>query len=517
MIIKKIKPIALVAILLFQPILVHAGFLSTYFENVGSDSLQKNSLDSTNPKLKKQKIQGALAVMQFYNGKLDGDFNTFESRTAIKRLQEKLNLEQSGFLSDKEKNQLTYLSNLYASLKSKDIERPKKIAIYDEIDSTKESMINKTLIQEYLSCLNEELHSVRVIADLEDAKVFINGQETSTILLGYSPLLLESGEYEIEVNKISENNEWVYSGKKTVVIKNLSNIDIEITKNETVKRKNRIKDEAEKRKNRSKKDASQRKNRSKEGARIKEAKRLSLWNSKEIINDNKNFAVWEDSKRIKKGMSLVNSRRYCDTLEFSHRSNWRLPSSEEAFMFINLHDRTNNTTPKAYEESMLLYDSGLVKYTSPRRIHDSILDTKIFPLRCISDNSDKQQSIKNAKKEIAEYVGVNEYPNNIYIDKKNKLMWEAGNAGHRDNESFDTANNHCEKLGLGNYKDWRLPSGFELRYFYKELPQFIHFEDGYFWTNQEEKNGSKLRYASRSNKLSTDSSWYSAYKCVREI
>jgi hypothetical protein len=515
--IKKIKPIALVAILLFQPILVHAGFLSTYFENVASDALQKNSLDSINPELKKQKIQGALAVMGFYGGKLDGDFDTFESRTAIKKLQEKLNLEQTGFLSDKEKSQLTYLSNLYASLKSKDIKKPKNIAVYDEIDSTQESMINKTLIQEYLSFLNEKLHSVRVIADLEDAKVFINGQETSTILLGYSPLLLKSGEYEIEIKKFSENNEWFYSGKKTVVIEDLSNIDIAITKNETNKRKERIKNEAEKRKNRSKENASQRKYRSKKGARIKEEKRLSLWNSKEIIEDDKNFAVWEDSKRINKGMSLVNSKKYCDTLEFSQRSNWRLPSSEEAFMFINLHDRTNNSTPKAYKETMLLYDSGLVKYTNPRRLYDSVLDSKSFPLRCISDNSDKQQSIKNSKKEIAEYVGVNEYPHNTYIDKKNKLMWEAGKAGHRDNDSFDTAENHCEKLGLGNYKDWRLPSGFELRYFYKELPQFIHFEDGYFWTNQVEKNGSKLRYASRSNKISTDSSLYSAYKCIREI
>lgn len=512
MIIKKIRPIALFAILLFQPITVYAGFLSTYFENLASASLQKNGGDLTSPKLKEQKIQGALAVMQFYDGRLDGDFDTFESRTAIKKLQEKFNLEQTGFLSDKEKRQLTYLSNLYASLKIKNIKKSKQIAIYDEIDSTIDSMINKTFIQEYLPCLNEKLHSVRVIADLEDAKVIINGQETSTILLGYSPLLLVSGEYEIEVKKFSEDNEWLYSGKKTININNIANVDITITKNETNKRKERFEDESNKRKNRFKDEA-----RIKEEANIKEENRLSLWNSREIIDDNKNFAVWEDSKRIKEGMSLVNSRKYCDTLEFSYRTNWRLPSSEEAFMFINLHDKTNNTTPKAYEETMLLYDSGLVKYTNPRRLHDRILDSKKFPLRCISDNLDKQLSIKNEKKEIAKYVGINEYSNNIYIDKKNKLMWEAGKAGHRDNQTFDTAKSHCEKLGLENYKDWRLPSSIELRYFYKELPQFIHFEDGLFWTNQEEKNGNKLRYASRSNKLLTDVSSYSAYKCVREI
>lgn len=255
-----LRVVCLIALLNTQA--VHAGFLSQFFANVASDSLQSKG-KGTDPLLKEKKIQAALAVMNFYQGKLDGDFDTFESRTGIKKFQKAYNLEETGFLSELEKSQLTYLSNLFTDLKKKDVDKQKKVAIYDEIDSAKESILNKSLIQQYLPFLEAEVYSVRIIAELEDADVYINEKKVSTILLGYSPQTLTPGSYDIEVKQITEDEEWLFSGRANIDVSSLTNVEIDIKKEPTEKRVARLKEEA----------------------RIREEKRLALWNSTDYIKD----------------------------------------------------------------------------------------------------------------------------------------------------------------------------------------------------------------------------------------
>ncbi|WP_042153659.1 MULTISPECIES: hypothetical protein [unclassified Pseudoalteromonas] len=175
--IKKILPISLAALFSVSPV-ANAGFFSTFFANVASDSFQKNGRGNSTPNLKEKKIQAALGVMALYNGKLDGDLDTFESRTGIKKFQGQYNLDQTGFLTDTEKSQLVYLSNLYVSLKKKGVTESKKIAIYNEIDSTTDSMVNKTLIEEYLPFLSDDKYKLRITSEHEDATVYIDGKKS---------------------------------------------------------------------------------------------------------------------------------------------------------------------------------------------------------------------------------------------------------------------------------------------------------------------------------------------------
>lgn len=219
-----------------------AGFWGSFFANVAADSISgKHS--NRDPLLKEKKIQGALAVMGHYKGKADGDFNTFESRTAIKRFQVSNGLEETGILSEHEMSQLSYLSNLYASIQKKGVKQTTKNAMYDEIDSAIDSMRSKGLVEEYLGFLNPELHSLRVISTQEDADVFLNGEIVGQISLGHLAIKLESNSYSIKVQQFSEDGEWQYIGEKEAKLEQNTNIELASKKTATTKRLTRLKKE----------------------------------------------------------------------------------------------------------------------------------------------------------------------------------------------------------------------------------------------------------------------------------
>ena len=204
----------MVGFTLLIPNYTYAGFWSQFFANVASDSLK--GTESRDPLIKEKKIQGALAVMGFYNGKATGDFDTFESRTAIKKYQKNFNLEETGFLSDKEKSQLAYLSSLFTELKKGKPSESKRNSIFDEIDSTKSSMIQKGFLEKNLSFLSEEKSVLRVVSSEEDADVYINNKKVGNILLGYYTQPIELGSYNIEVKKSFKH--WEEIGKKSISI-----------------------------------------------------------------------------------------------------------------------------------------------------------------------------------------------------------------------------------------------------------------------------------------------------------
>lgn len=214
---------------------VQAGFWGSFFANVAADSVS-GKRSSRDPLLSEKKIQGALAVMGHYNGKPDGDFDTFESRTAIKRFQASNGLEETGILSEHEKSQLSYLSNLYTSIQKKGVEQTTKNAMYDEIDSAIDSMRSKGLVEEYLGFLSPDTFSLRIISSQEDADVYLNQNKVGQVTLGYLPLQLESDNYDIKVEQFSKDGEWRYTGTNTSELKQNLNLEISVEKNETPKR-----------------------------------------------------------------------------------------------------------------------------------------------------------------------------------------------------------------------------------------------------------------------------------------
>jgi len=239
----------LMMIFAIVPNIAQAGFFSTFFANVASDSLKSDGTKAgvhEDPTLKEKKIQGALGVMGYYEMCPDGDLNTFESRVAIKKFQEKIDSEQTGMLSETEKEQLLYLSNLYTGLKMPGLENPKKYSIYNEIDETIESMRKKAFYEKYLNYFDSS-EKVRIVGDVEEAAVLIDGEKVGEIMLGYNTQMLKPKKYDIKLEMLSKDGEWLYSGSKTIEVKDgvVGIVEVITTKNETPKRINRIKKETE--------------------------------------------------------------------------------------------------------------------------------------------------------------------------------------------------------------------------------------------------------------------------------
>jgi len=59
------------------------------------------------------RTQKSLAALGFYSGKIDGNINSYESRSAIKKMNESYGLSSSSALTSESKDQLIYLSHLY--------------------------------------------------------------------------------------------------------------------------------------------------------------------------------------------------------------------------------------------------------------------------------------------------------------------------------------------------------------------------------------------------------------------
>ena len=50
----------------------------------------------------------------------------------------------------------------------------------------------------------------------------------------------------------------------------------------------------------------------------------------------------------------------------------------------------------------------------------------------------------------------------IFIDNKNGLVWEDSYESKTTTRNFNDAQKYCDKLNIGDFDDWRLPTRMEL-------------------------------------------------------
>ncbi|EDZ63253.1 hypothetical protein SMGD1_1990 [Sulfurimonas gotlandica GD1] len=103
---------------------LEAGFLSGFMSSAAANALMsnggKNISIEDKEKLEAKKLQSILELLGFYSYKIDGNLNTFDSRTAIKKWQDSKKTgimgffkdKATGILSDEDKNNLLYLADL---------------------------------------------------------------------------------------------------------------------------------------------------------------------------------------------------------------------------------------------------------------------------------------------------------------------------------------------------------------------------------------------------------------------
>lgn len=212
--------VLLILIIFTQSQTAHAGLFSTFFANVASDALDKAYTHADDPLFKQKKVQAALGMMGYFDGRLDGDLNSLDSRLAIKGLQIESGRKNSGMLSEVDIEQLLYLSNLYVSLKKGRHTGEKLLVVYREIDTTIDALKDKKAKQK-----SKGGHRLRVIVEsteVEGANVFVGNDKVGNIDMGHFTTYLNKGDYQISIRKITEDGEWGFSGQQMVKITSAS-------------------------------------------------------------------------------------------------------------------------------------------------------------------------------------------------------------------------------------------------------------------------------------------------------
>ncbi len=115
------KTIAMIAMLL--PLTTHAGFWSSVAGGLVANSLTssgKNSKGIDSHQSDEMKVQQALYGLDLYDGNLDGNLNSIESRSAINKFQKKYDIKVSGILENNHIQHLLYIHEIYMKLVSLD-------------------------------------------------------------------------------------------------------------------------------------------------------------------------------------------------------------------------------------------------------------------------------------------------------------------------------------------------------------------------------------------------------------
>lgn len=163
-----------------------------------------------------------------------------------------------------------------------------------------------------------------------DARVSINGKELAKTNSNFVNLKLNKGKYLIIIEKQSEDEQWYYSGRKNIALTENTKVVINLAKNPTNKRLDRLEKEQK--------------------ARDLYNKKLNLANEKKLkplisldqnftslenlVYDSKTKLFWQDELIVSK-LSWKQAIFYCKKLELGGFNDWRLPKLKEILSIVD--------------------------------------------------------------------------------------------------------------------------------------------------------------------------------------
>lgn len=353
------------------------------------------------------------------------------------------------------------------------------------------------IIISFTGCGSE--NKVRIISDIENADVTIDGKIKSSIRIGYAKFLLKDGEHTVLIEKPSLDGEFIYTGKKTFNVESgkISNIEVETQKVLTQKGKERAEKELKIQKELEEKLALEKENYEK----LREENRVKLWNSTEVFQNN--AFIWEDSSSSIEKIVWEKAKERCENLEFAASKEWRLPTKKELLELYKYKDLlkykstgdywTSEASSEYYRVTVGFYNArviglGMNTQNISRCVRDTLTEEERETLEKVQIENEekkienekkllaKKKADASAKKEqeyiqnrlaIAKKVGLDSYPKGIYIDDKNKLIWQENIDKNRRN--FDEAQSYCENLSLAGFNDWKLPTVNELKFLIEKV------------------------------------------------
>jgi len=156
---------------------VNAGFwsntLGTMAGNAMSGSTSSGGQNDVDATKTEKRIQQVLTKLGYYESNIDGDLNTFETRSAIEELQSYYGLDDNGILSETEKQDILYMHDLLKNYKmewqypeDKDSKKLKKI--YKAFDKLEKRFSKGKFAKTYLSNkFKKEIKERRAYLDKE--------------------------------------------------------------------------------------------------------------------------------------------------------------------------------------------------------------------------------------------------------------------------------------------------------------------------------------------------------------
>jgi len=176
---------------------------------------------------------------------------------------------------------------------------------------------------------------------------------------------------------------------------------------------------------------------------------------------------------------------------------------------INAMDSSKQWTPLFY--ATFMQHKEMVKLLIKKGA-DQALKDKIYR---VADSYKTDWNYKESESDDLIYIGKSNKNMNITVEERYKmdrwqrdgnlvtdtklgLMWEDTNVTKSNKKTLENAKRYCEKLFLGGYRDWRLPSMEELLTLKKIfiprnfkngnhtiMPPFANVALGYYWSSSE--------------------------------
>ncbi len=406
-------------------------------------------------------------------------------------------------------------------------------------------------------CFKEE-GQVRIISDVQNAIIYIDGDKKGMTGDGYTTIILEEGEHKVRVYK-ERGEEWYYEGVKNVFVGAKSSVKINISTSSKptgfrLARLAREKKAEEERLAREKKAEKERLAREKkaEEERLAREKKESILRGKKFglssypkdtFYDTDTKRMWQDDENngntsLEKDWSSANS--YCKNLSIGEYSDWRLATKNE---LINLYKHKSNLqnigsdnywSSTTYENNndsvwILHFGNGSVN-DDYKFMHEYVrcvrLDKKVEAEEKKAEEKKRVEEKKIAeekkrveeKKRLEEKKKAKKIAKLSYFDKRTKLMWVDDKASKGVKRTWSGAKKYCKNLKLLGFKNWRLATTNELTSLYKHKSNLKHTGSYFYWSSNTDSVGryAKIVYFSNNGDVGKNFMSNNCYvKCVR--
>ena len=179
-------------------------------------------------------------------------------------------------------------------------------------------------------------------------------------------------------------------------------------------------------------------------------------NGDDTVTDNVTELVWQ--KNPAEAMTWQEALKYCENLELTGRSDWRLPVPLEAMGILDLSKKSPALDTSVFGQMVDFYWLATESVSNEDEAWSmSVLGAGGMDAR--SEAKTNSYSARCVRGEPLPYGSFTDNGDATVTDSGTRLMWEQGGGIDKD---WESALAYCEELELAGHNDWRGPNIKEL-------------------------------------------------------